>query len=286
MRLSCKPAVLIAAFALVAVAAGCATPPPASDPAALADFRQTNDPLEPTNRVFYAIDDALDTVILHPIALAYHYSVPQTAREHVHNVLVNLGNPTTLANDVLEGKPHLAGDTTMRLLINTTLGVGGLFDVAAGWGFVQHNNDFGVTLGVWGLPGGPYLYLPVLGPSNPRDTVGFGGDVALNPVTWITGPVGTGLAYGEVGMGAIDMRERVLKELDQIKAQALDPYATLRSLYQQHRQAEIEALRGNTGATPAPPGQPGAAPSPSPGAASSPSPGAASSPSPAAAPAP
>lgn len=245
-----QPAAL-AALLFAAAVAGCATPPPASDPDALADYNQTNDPLEPTNRVFYAINDGLDTVILRPIALAYHFGVPQTVRDHAHNALVNLGNPVTLANDVLEGKPRNAGDTTMRLLINTTIGVGGLFDVADGWGFPQHDNDFGMTLALWGLPTGPYLYLPVLGPSDPRDAAGFGVDIAMDPLTWINGEPATIISYTKLGLGAIDARERVLNDLDQIKAQALDPYATIRSLYGQHRQAQIDALRGSDGGAPA-----------------------------------
>ena len=144
---------------------GCATPPPASDPDAVADFKETNDPLEPTNRVLYAINNGLDTVILRPVALAYRNVVPEPVRTGIHNVLSNLGTPVQLGNDILEAKPRRAGDTTMRFLINTTIGVVGIFDVAKELGYPNHDNDFGMTLALWGVPEGPFLFLPVLGPS-------------------------------------------------------------------------------------------------------------------------
>jgi phospholipid-binding lipoprotein MlaA len=232
---------------------GCATKPPADDPDAVADYKQTNDPLEPTNRVFYAINNGLDTVILRPAALAYRYVVPEPVRNGVHNVLSNIGSPVQLTNDVLEGKPRRAGDTTMRFLINTTVGVLGIFDVATKWGYPNHDSDFGMTMAQWGVPEGPFLFLPVLGPSDPRDAAGFGIDIALDPFTWIgTGPDHPGWkAFGwtRYGLTAIDARERVLDSLDQIKKTALDPYATFRSLYRQHRRAQIEELRNDNRAT-------------------------------------
>ncbi len=226
---------------------GCATKPPADDPDAVADYKQTNDPLEPTNRVFYAVNNGLDTVILKPAALAYRYVVPGPVRDGVHHVLANISSPIQLANDMLEGKPRRAGDTTMRFLINTTAGVFGIFDVATKWGYPEHDADFGMTLASWGVPEGPFLFLPVLGPTDPRDAAGFGIDIALDPFTWIgTGPNHPGwsaFTWSRYGLNAIDSRERVLDPLDQIKKTALDPYATFRSLYRQHRHAQIEAMR-------------------------------------------
>lgn len=232
--------------------AGCATKPPADDPDAVADYQQTNDPLEPTNRVFYAINNGLDTVILRPAALAYRYVLPGPVREGIHNVLSNIGTPVQLSNDILEGKSRRAGDTTMRFLINTTVGVLGIFDVAAKWGYPKHDADFGMTLANWGVPEGPFLFLPVLGPSNPRDAAGFGVDIALDPFTWVGGKHNTGLTvfnWTRYGLNALDSRERVLDALDQIKKTALDPYATFRSLYRQHRQAQIEEMRKDDRAT-------------------------------------
>jgi phospholipid-binding lipoprotein MlaA len=240
---------LAAAFALVAVA-GCAKAPPASDQEAVAEYNETNDPLEPTNRVFYAINDGVDVVVLRPLALAYRYLVPQPVRDHTHNVLANLGEPVALGNDMLQGKPRRAGDSLMRFLVNTTVGVLGIFDVATGWGWPAHDSDPGITFAIWGVPPGPYLYLPVLGPSNPRDAVGFGVGYAMDPFTWIgQGTVVDDLGHARLGFSALDQRERVLDELDRIKAEALDPYATIRSLARQHRQSQIDDVRSDTRAT-------------------------------------
>lgn len=242
-------------LALGICVAGCATKPPASDPDAVADFEQTNDPLEPTNRVFYAVNNGLDTVILRPLALGYRYAVPEPVRNGVHNMLSNLGTPVQLTNDMLEGKPRRAGDTVMRFVINTTAGVVGFFDFATKWGYPNHDADFGMTLASWGVPDGPFLFLPVLGPSDPRDAAGFGVDIVLDPFTWVGNPHDgtiTALNWTRFGLNAIDSRERVEDSLQQIKKTALDPYATFRSLYRQHRQAQIEQLRNdNRETTPA-----------------------------------
>lgn len=243
---------LVLGLAAVLVLSACATKPPASDPDALAEYEQTNDPLEPTNRVFFAINNGIDTVILKPAAQAYRYVVPKPIRSGVHNVLTNLGTPVQLTNDMLEGKPRRAGDTTMRFVINTTAGVLGIFDFATGWGYPNHDADFGLTLASWGVPQGPFLFLPVLGPSDPRDAAGYGVDIALDPFTWVGSPHDTGLKvfnWTRYGLNAIDQRERALDAIDQIKKTALDPYATFRSLYRQHRQSQVEALRSDHRAT-------------------------------------
>lgn len=230
--------------------AGCATPPPASDPEALADFRATNDPLEPTNRVIYKVNNAIDSVTLRPVAIAYRDVLPQFVRTHTHDFLTNLSNPVALANDMMQGKPRRAGDTFMRLLINSTVGVGGIFDVAAAWGYPQHDTDFGVTLAIWGLPDGPYLFLPLFGPSGPRDAVGLAGNFALDPFTWVgQGAAVTALGWARFGVSAIDERSLHIDDIDQIKKTALDPYATFRSLYRQHRDAQVEETRNDRRAT-------------------------------------
>jgi phospholipid-binding lipoprotein MlaA len=250
MRLALHPSILAAALVLSTMIGGCAKAPPASDADAVADFNETNDPLEPTNRVFYAINNGLDTVILRPLAIGYRYVVPQVVRDHTHNVLTNLDTPVVLFNDMLSAKPRRAGDSLMRLVVNTTIGVGGIFDVATGWGWPAHDSDAGITFALWGVPNGPFLFLPVLGPSNPRDAAGFGTDIALNPLTWIgNGSTVTDLDWARYGVSAVDTRERVLDDLDKIKAQALDPYATIRSLSRQHRRSQIDDARNDNRAT-------------------------------------
>jgi phospholipid-binding lipoprotein MlaA len=245
MRVLPRPVLLLLGL-LAAAVSGCATRPPASDPDAVADFEQTNDPLEPTNRVFFAINNGLDTVILKPAAQAYAYVVPDPVRNGIHNFLSNLGTPVQLGNDMLEGKPRRAGDTTMRFLINTTVGVFGIFDVAKGWGYPDHDADFGMTLASWGVPEGPFLFLPVLGPSDPRDAVGFGVDQAADPFGWVgKGSLVTAAHWSRFGLNAVDQRSRVLGAIDSIKKTALDPYATFRSLYRQHRQSEIDTMKND-----------------------------------------
>jgi phospholipid-binding lipoprotein MlaA len=242
---------LIVAPLLTGGLAGCATPPPASDPEAVADFQQTNDPMEPANRLLYKINDGIDTVLLKPAALVYRAVLPDPVRTGVHNVLDNMGGPVRLANDALEGKPKRAGDTSMRFLINTTVGVAGIFDVAKDLGYPNHDADFALTLANWNVSEGPYLYLPVLGPSSPRDAAGFGADIAIDPFTWI----GRGTqsftyeAWSKTAAGALDQRSRLLDTLDQVKKTALDPYATIRSLYRQNRAGKLAALRASTTAS-------------------------------------
>ena len=230
--------------------AGCATPPPPSHPQARADFYRTDDPLEPTNRVLYKVNDALDRWALRPAAVAYKAVTPEPVRAGVHNVLSNLITPGTLANDMAEGKPRRAGDTFMRFLINTTVGGLGVFDVATGWGYPAHNADFGETMALWGVPEGPFLFLPVLGPTNPRDALGLGVDIAADPFGWVgQGAVVTALTWTRFGLTALDERSRVLGELSGIKKTALDPYATFRSLYRQHRRAQIAKVRADRART-------------------------------------
>ena len=237
---------LLAALLLLSA---CATRPPASDPEALAEYRENNDPAEPTNRFFYRVNDGLDTYVLAPIARGYRYAVPGVVRRPVHNVLANLSSPIIFANDVLQTRPRRAGDTLMRFLINSTAGVGGLFDVASDLGFPQHDTDFGVTLALWGVGEGPFLFLPALGPSNPRDASGFAGNILLDPLTYATfGGVNT-LRTVRTGVGIVDSRERVLDPVDNIKKTALDPYATFRSLYRQNRQSTIDTTRDDRRAT-------------------------------------
>jgi phospholipid-binding lipoprotein MlaA len=235
---------------VIAGPVGCATPPPASDPDAVADFKQTNDPLEPTNRALYAVNNGIDTILLRPLAIGYTWVFPSFVRQRVHNVLTNLNTPVLLANDMMQTKPRRAGDTFMRFVINSTFGVAGLFDVADGWGYPYHSADFGETLALWGVPDGPYLFLPILGPGNPRDSSGRGIDIALDPLTWVgNGTAMSDFTWARYGATLIDTRAGLLDTLDKATAQALDPYATVRSLYRQHRAAEIDAVRSDTRAT-------------------------------------
>ena len=229
--------------------AGCATPPPASDPDAVAEFRQQNDPYEPANRFFYKVNDGLDTYVLRPVAVGYRAAVPGAVRRPIHNVLSNLGTPAAFANEVLQGHPRKAGDMGMRFLINSTAGVGGLFDVAKDLGCADLDTDFGLTLAVWGVGEGPFLFLPVLGPSNPRDATGFGAQIGLDPLTYASFGGSATLGTSRAVLSAVDTRERLLDTVDNIKKGALDPYATFRSLYRQNRADEVAKARQDRAAT-------------------------------------
>ncbi|WP_424140869.1 MlaA family lipoprotein [Roseomonas chloroacetimidivorans] len=219
----------------------CATRPPASDPEAVAEFEQINDPLEPTNRALYDVHDAIDTYALRPVAVGYRHVVPPPVRTGIGNALANLRSPVILLNDTLQGEPDRAGTTLGRFLINSTIGLAGFFDVAADMGLLKHDEDFGQTLARWGLDEGPFLFLPILGPTNPRDLAGFGVDVAAQPLNWLgQGDAVDALRWGWAGLAAIDAREGLIEVVDEVKASSLDPYATFRSAYRQRRRALIE----------------------------------------------
>lgn len=249
MKLRIWTAGFLAALVLTGVA-GCATKPPASDPEALAAYQQNDDPLEPMNRKLYAFNNALDTYGLKPIAQGYAYVVPRTVRNHIGDVLSNMHTPVVFINDILEAKSRRAGDSLVRFVVNSTIGLGGIFDVASGWGYQPHEADFGITLALWGVGSGPFLYLPVLGPSDPRDAAGFGVGIVSDPFFWVgQGAVVTALNYSKTAIGIVNLRAELLKPIDEVKRMALDPYATFRSLYRQHREAAIQAARDDNRAT-------------------------------------
>jgi phospholipid-binding lipoprotein MlaA len=219
----------ILAASLTAVSlAGCATDPSGQ-----------NDPYEHTNRSIFAFDQKLDHAVARPVAVFYNHAVPEFARDGIHNFLGNLDAPVTFGNDVLQGSPNRAGQTLGRIVINSTLGVGGLVDVAAKMGIPRHDEDFGQTLGVWGAGEGPYLVLPLAGPSNPRDLSGEVVDYFMDPWTYIKFNNSSLYMGIRAGVGIIDVRARNVDNLDQIERTSVDLYATTRSLYRQHRNSEI-----------------------------------------------
>jgi phospholipid-binding lipoprotein MlaA len=231
---------LAAMLALGLVVAGCATRPDPADAEAVAEFEATNDPLEPWNRGMFFVNEGLDTLILRPAAEAYRIFIPPPIRTGVHNVLGNLRSPVILLNDVLQGETQRAGTTLGRFVLNTTLGVGGIFDVATGFGLPAHGEDFGQTLAVWGASEGPYLFIPALGPSNPRDLAGTGVDALSNPLGYITGDqLFDPVTLTRIGVQTLDIREGLIEPLDALRAGSIDPYAALRSAYRQRRAAEI-----------------------------------------------
>lgn len=241
-RLRAQRALLVLLPLLPLAVPGCATRPPDDDPEALAEFRQTNDPLEPTNRAFFQVHEAVDQAVLEPAARAYRAVLPQPVRTGIRNALQNLRGPVILLNDVLQGNPRRAEVTLGRFMINSTLGIGGLIDVAGEMGVPGHTEDFGQTLATWGLGEGPYLFIPVLGPSNTRDLAGLGVDVAADPFGFFGGEtwIPEWSQWTRTGATALDNREYVIEAVEDVRRTSLDPYATIRSAYRQRRQALIE----------------------------------------------
>ena len=219
----------LAVLSLAAVLSGCASTDPTGQ----------NDPYEQTNRQIFDFDQKLDHAVARPVAVAYNTVVPGVARDGIHNFLANLDSPVIFANDLLQGETTRGGQTLGRAVVNSTLGLGGLVDVAAKIGIPGHDEDFGQTLAVWGTGEGPYLVLPLAGPSNPRDVVGMGGDIAMDPFTYMKWNNSTLYSMIRAGGEVIDLRARNVDNLDQIERTSVDLYATTRSLYRQHRNAEI-----------------------------------------------
>ncbi|MBU8543618.1 VacJ family lipoprotein [Roseomonas sp. ROY-5-3] len=226
-------------LALLVGLGACATRPDPTDTEAVAEFRANNDPLEPMNRAAYFVHDGIDTLVLRPAAEIYRVFLPPEVRTAIRNVLANLRTPVILVNDLLQGETQRAATTTGRFLVNTTVGIGGIFDRATDFGLLGHTEDFGQTLAVWGAPEGPYLFIPVLGPSSPRDVAGFAGDVAMNPLTYVGGETVDAITITRTGATALDTREGLIEPIDQVRATSLDPYATIRSAYRQRRVVEI-----------------------------------------------
>jgi phospholipid-binding lipoprotein MlaA len=225
------------------------------------------DPYESINRRIYVSSTSADTRFFLPAAKAYHRLTPGPIGEAIHNVLVNLSEPVVIANDILQARFKSAGRDLLRLTANSLAGIGGMIDVATPAGLPHHDNDFGVTLGVWGIKPGPYLFLPVLGPSTVRDAIGRGVDMVADPLNFVRFPGRLTLQYSSGAVGALDTRVRSQGDMEALLSGAADPYATLRSVYLQSREAEV---RGEGAAPPLPeldetpaPSPPANAPGPS-----------------------
>jgi phospholipid-binding lipoprotein MlaA len=218
--------VLLAAV-LLSFAAGCATRAGVrSDP---------RDPWERMNRATFTFNDKLDRAVLKPVARAYRKVTPHLVQVGVSNFFSNVGYPTVMVNDLLQGRFTPLARDTGRLLINTTIGVAGLFDPATPMGFEKNDRDFGQTLGVWGVKSGPYLVIPLLGPSDVRDGVGRIGDVFTDPRHYIRNDY---WSYGLWALGFLDFRAHLL-DVEGALQGAYDPYAFIRNAYLQNRDFKV-----------------------------------------------
>jgi phospholipid-binding lipoprotein MlaA len=232
-----------------------------------------DDPWEHANRRFFASHNGLDQRFLLPIARLYHALTPGVIGVAIHNVITNLSEPVVIANDILQARLRQASHDTARLAANSTLGVLGLADVATDAGLPHHDNDFGVTLGRWGFKPGPYLFLPLVGPSTFRDMLGKGVDAVMNPLNFMRFPGRLTLETSTTVVGGLDTRIRSQSDLDALLGDAADPYATMRSVYLQSREAQIRGedtspalapLEDITPETPPPAATPQPTPAPAP----------------------
>ncbi|MDO5624999.1 MAG: VacJ family lipoprotein [Pseudomonadota bacterium] len=217
---------IAAATAALALLTGCASGPHA-DP---------RDPLEPYNRRMMRFNDAVDTAVLRPVATAYRDAVPQPVRTGVGNFFGNLGDVWSMVNNVLQAKPEGALSSFWRVVINTTFGLGGVLDPATEMRLQRHREDFGQTLGHWGVPPGPYLVLPLLGPSTLRDTAALPVDVYGNPLGYYDH---IRVRNTLVGLNVIQTRASLLSTTDFLQAAALDEYSFQRDAFLQKRRNEV-----------------------------------------------
>lgn len=208
---------------------------------------RTADPLEPFNRIIFGFNQGIDTLVIKPAATIYKEGAPEFVQKGLRNFLRNLKSPTTFGNHLLQGQGNRAGKTVGRFIVNTTVGVGGLFDVADKMGMHYEAADFGQTLGVWGASSGPYLVLPLLGPSSIRDGVGLAADSYVDPLNrYAANTDRDWILYTRLGLTILDKRAEHLDMTNDLERNSLDYYAALRSVYLQNRKAFVDKGKGIT----------------------------------------
>lgn len=237
---------VIGILALALLASGCAQNDAAQD----ADATAVSDPLEGMNRFFFDMNQKLDRNAAKPVASAYKQDVPQTVRGGLHNVLDNLGGPVNVANDLLEIQFENAGIAAGRFIVNTTVGVVGIFDVATGWGMPARNRDFGETMGGYGVPPGPYLVLPLRGSTDVRDFAGNYLDGFVTPLHFVRYDGSNYVGLMKSTLGSMDNRSANLVTYEDIERASVDYYATMRTLYTERRARLVEDRTVRTAALP------------------------------------
>ncbi len=212
---------------LLVLLTGCATGPNANP----------KDPLEPFNRGVTRFNDVVDNAVLKPVATGYVNVTPELVRKGVSNFFNNLGDVWSFVNNVLQLKGEAAGDSLARVITNTMLGLGGLLDFATPLNIERHREDFGQTLGYWGVPSGPYLVLPILGSSTIRDTVALPADIGIgNAVSYVNNDA---VRYGLTGLRLVDTRASLLRAGNLLSEAALDKYSFQRDVYLQARRSMV-----------------------------------------------
>lgn len=210
------------------------------------------DPYEGYNRMMFSFNQGFDNTILNPVIRGYRFVAPQPVRKSVRNFLRNIKSPVILANQILQGDIEGAKNCVLRAAINTTVGIGGLFDLAGENGIEYEGEDFGQTLATWGVPHGPYVVVPFLGPSSTRDYSGYFVDGMADPLHWYLFNINREELYlGKLTADYVDIRESVYDTLKDIQKNSLDPYAATRSIYYQSRRALVEDAKDGSVGTPA-----------------------------------
>jgi len=230
-----KRGVIPALLGLGLVLTGCAASTP--------EAASVNDPFQPVNRCVFQFNHKFNKYVVLPVADIYIYHLPATVRNGFHNFISNLDLPVTFINDALQGEIHRSAVALGRLAMNTTVGLGGLLDVATRAGLPTHAADFGQTLAVWGVSEGPFLVLPIIGPEPPRDLLGDAVDIAMDPLAWEPQSFALGERIGIViGLHVANPFESHARNIylrQEFEKDSLDPYATMRSAWRQARAREI-----------------------------------------------
>jgi len=229
-----------ASLLLIALVAACASVP--EDSVDQQIHVSKNDPFEPTNRYVFDVNLAVMDMALNPIATMYREGVPEPYRHGVRNFLDNLQMPITILNSALQGDWDNTAEASMSFFINTTAGLGGIFDIPGSFDEEPRKADFGETLAVWGVDEGPYVMLPLVGPSSTRDTVGLGVDILTDPLTYLLSPI---WSYARAGTDAVQATSDSKGQVADLRRSSVDFYASVRSLYRQNREAEIREAEGD-----------------------------------------
>jgi phospholipid-binding lipoprotein MlaA len=200
------------------------------------DYRDPRDPLESYNRAMHTFNDELDKAIIKPIAEGYRAITPKPVDRSITNFFANLDDVTSAINNLLQFKLHRAASDVGRILVNSTIGILGFFDVASNMNMQKYDEDFGQTLGTWGVGPGPYFVLPILGPSSIRDTFGLVADWYTDPVSYVEDH---DVRYGLIALRGIDARADLLTASKVLDEAALDPYSFTRDAYLQKRRNDV-----------------------------------------------
>jgi phospholipid-binding lipoprotein MlaA len=228
--------------------AASAQPPSAQPPSvqAAGQVPRIPDPWERANRGLFHFSMSVDHAVIAPVIHVYRTALPGPVQSGVKNVVYNLDEPRTFANDVLQLRFGAAGRTTIRFVVNSTVGLAGLIDVADKTGVPRHDSDFGQTLGRYGVGTGPYVFVPFAGPSDVRDGVGRIIDAVGDPVAWAFGGLNTPFGAAHDGLKVVQARVDVDDQLQSLDRDFTDPYATLHSAYAQNRAYKIQEAKGVT----------------------------------------